>query len=154
MTCPKNLDTRHRRVTTPADTGQTQPRLFDLTDHHAFVTDQPGDPETLWHRHNHRAVIETTIRDLKHGLGLNHFPSATFTANAAWLHINALTHNLARSTTQLLGTQPITTKTLRYRYLTIPGRITTGSRTTTLHLPTNWPWKHHITQALTTLTPT
>jgi hypothetical protein len=140
-----------RRTTIPADTGGPQPRLFDLVDHHAFVTDQPGDPATLWQRHKDRAVIEATIRDLKHGLALNHFPSGSFTANAAWLALNALTHNLARWTNQLLTPHPLTTKTLRYRYLTIPGRITTGSRRTTLHLPTNWPWQHHITTALTHL---
>lgn len=140
-----------RRTTTPADTGDPQPRLFDLVDYHAFITDQPGHPQTLWHRHNHRAVIETAIRDLKHNLGLNHYPSASFTANAAWLHLNTLAHNLCRFTNQLLTPTPLTTKTLRYRYLTIPGRITTASRTTTLHLPANWPWHHHITTALTTL---
>jgi hypothetical protein len=140
-----------RRATTPQDTGDPQMRLFDLVDHYAFVTNQPDDPETLWRRHNHRAVIETTIRDLKYGLGLNHYPSGEFTANAAWLHLNILTHNLLRYTNQLVTHTPIVTKTLRYRYLTIPGRITTGSRTTTLHLPTNWPHQHHITQALNTI---
>jgi hypothetical protein len=140
-----------RRVTTPADTGQPQPRLFDLVDYHAFVTDQPGDPETLWLRHKRRARIETTIRDLKHGLGLNHFPSGSYTANAAWLQLNSLAHNLCRYTNRLITTRHLTTKTLRYRYLTLPGRITTGSRTTTLHLPAPWPWQHHITHALTTI---
>lgn len=140
-----------RRVTTPADTGQAQSRLFDLVDYHAFVTDQHGDPALLWRRHTQRAVIETTIRDLKYGLGLNHFPSANFTANAAWLQLNTLTHNLCRYTNQLITPTPLTTKTLRYRYLTLPGRITTGSRTTTLHLSTRWPWQHHITRALNTI---
>jgi hypothetical protein len=140
-----------RRVATPADTGDPQMRLFDLIDHYALVTNQTGEPETLWRRHNHRAVIETTIRDLKYGLGLNHYPSGTFTANAAWLHLNVAAHNLLRYTNQLITDTPMVVKTLRYRYLTIPGRITTGSRTTTLHLPANWPWQHHITRAITTI---
>jgi hypothetical protein len=140
-----------RRVTTPADAGDPQLRLFDLVDHYAFVTDQTGDPETLWRRHNHRAVIETTIRDLKYGLGLNHYPSGSFTANAAWLHLNALAHNLLRSTNRLITPTQMVAKTLRYRYLTIPGRITTGSRTTTLHLPTTWPRQHHIVDAIATI---
>ncbi len=140
-----------RRVTTLADTGRTQPRLFDLVDYHAFVTDQPGDPTLLWYRHNRRAAIEATIRDLKYGLGLNHFPSGSYTANAAWLALNALTHNLCRWTNQLITPQPLTTKTLRYRYFTLPGRITTAARTNTLHLPRHWPYQHHITQALTTI---
>ncbi|MCL1597955.1 MAG: IS1380 family transposase [Actinomycetia bacterium] len=140
-----------RRVTTPADADDPQLRLFDPVDHYAFVTDQDGEPETLWRRHNHRAVIETTIRDLKYGLGLNHYPSGSFTANAAWLHLNTLAHNLLHSTNQLITPTPMVAKTIRYRYLTIPGRITTGSRTTTLHLPTTWPRQHHITDALTTI---
>jgi hypothetical protein len=140
-----------RRVITPADTGAAQSRLFDLVDYQAFVTDQPGDPLLLWHRHKQRANIEDTIRDLKYGLGLNHFPSGSFTANAAWLALNVLTHNLCRFTNQLTTPQPLTTKTLRYRYFTLPGRITTGSRTNTLHLPHHWPYQHHITHALTTI---
>ena len=140
-----------RRVTTPADTGGTQPRLFDLVDYHAFVTDQPGDPATLWRRHTRRAVIEATIRDLKYGLALKHFPSGSMTANAAWLQLNVLAHNLCRWTNQLITPRHLTTKTLRHRYLTLPGRITTASRTTILHLPTHWPWQHHITHALTTI---
>jgi hypothetical protein len=140
-----------RRETTPQDTDDPQLRLFDLVDHYAFVTDQTGDPETLWRRHNHRAVIETTIRDLKYGLGLNHYPSGQFTANAAWLHLNVLAHNLLRATNRLITETPMVTKTLRYRYLTTPGRITTGSRTTTLHLPTTWPRQHHIIDAITAI---
>lgn len=42
-------------------------------------------------------------------------------------------------------------KTLRYRHLTIPGRITTGSRTTALHLPITWPRQHHTIDAITTI---
>ena len=140
-----------RRTITPHDTGDPQLRLFDVVDYHGFVTNQVGDPETLWRRHNHRAVIEATIRDLKHGLGLNHYPSGSFIANHAWLQINIATHNLLRATNQLLDTGPLVTKTLRYRYLTTPGRITTGSRTTTLHLPHRWPHQHNITTALTTI---
>jgi len=141
-----------RRTSSYADTGQQQPRLFDLHEYHAFVTNQPGNPVTLRQRHNHRAVIENTIRDLKYNLGLNHYPSASLTANSAWLQLNALTWNLAQHTIALLTNQPITLKTLRWRYLNTPGRITTGSRTHTLHYPTNWPWQHHINNALTTLT--
>ena len=67
--------------------------------------------------------------------------SGSYTANAAWLQLNSLAHNLCRYTNQLITTRHLTTKTLRYRYLTLPGRITTGSRTTTLHLPAQWPWR-------------
>ncbi len=137
-----------RRSTTPADTGQSQPRLLDLVDYHAFVTDQPGDPAVLARRHRRHAVIENVIRDLKTGMALNHMPSSRYHANAAWLQLNTLAHNLARLTGRLITPQPITTKTLRYRYFTSPGRITTTSRIRILHLPQNWPWQHPYTKAL------
>ncbi|MDH3262246.1 MAG: IS1380 family transposase, partial [Acidimicrobiia bacterium] len=137
-----------RRTTTPADTGEPQPRLFDLVEYHAFVTDQPGHPAALARQHRRHAVIETVIRDLKHGVAVNHMPSSRYQANAAWLQLNILAYNLARLTTRTITTRPLTTKTFRHRYLTIPGRITTGARTPTIHLPTNWPWARQYTTAL------
>jgi hypothetical protein len=43
-----------------------------------------------------RAEVENVIRDLKYGVGLNHLPSGKFAANAAWLTLNVLAHNLGR----------------------------------------------------------
>ena len=40
-----------------------------------------------------------------------------------------------------LGEQAITAKTLRIRYLAIPGRLTVPARRPTLHLPARWPWR-------------
>ena len=40
--------------------------------------------------------VENAIRDLKYGVGLNHMPSGRFAANAAWLAIQVMAHNLAR----------------------------------------------------------
>jgi len=81
------------------------------------------------------------IRDLKYGVGLNHLPSGRFSANAAWLVLNALAHNLGRWVRRLgLGPEspPMTTKTLRTRYLTVPGRMTSSGRRKLLHLPVEW----------------
>ena len=39
-------------------------------------------------------------------------------------------------------------KTLRRRYLTIPGRIPRSARRLTLHLPAGWPWRDAFAQAL------
>lgn len=76
-------------------------------------------------------------------------PSARYQANAAWLQLNIVAYNLARLTSRTITQQPLTIKTIRHRYLTIPGRLTTGARTPTIHLPTNWPWAHQYTTALT-----
>ncbi len=137
-----------RRTTVPADTGDPQPRLFDLIDYRAFVTDLDGDATHLDRFHRQHAVIETVIRDLKHGMALNHMPSGSYHANAGWLQLNILAHNLARWTGRLISNTPITTKTLRHRYLNCPGRITRNSRKHVLHLPTNWPWRIEYTTAL------
>lgn len=111
--------------------------------HHAFVTDRPGDPVTLDADHRQHAVVELAIRDLKEGAGLNHVPSGKFNANAAWLVLAAIAHNLLRWVARL-GLDhhgPIVAKTIRRRLITIPGRITRSARRDLLHLPRRWPWQ-------------
>jgi len=137
-----------RRTVTPADTGEPQSRLFDLVDYRGFVTDLDGKATDLDRFHRQHAVIETVIRDLKYGMALNHMPSGSYNANAGWIQLNILAHNLARWTGQLVSNRPITTKTLRHRYLNCPGRITRNSRRHVLHLPANWPWKTQYATAL------
>ena len=44
--------------------------------------------------HRRHAEVENAIRDLKYGL--NHLPSGRFAANAAWLAVQVMAHNLAR----------------------------------------------------------
>ena len=68
------------------------------------------------------AEIENAIRDLKYGVGLNHLPSGRFPANAAWLAVQVMAHNLARWTSRIgLNEGVVTTKSLRRRSL-FPGR--------------------------------
>ena len=137
-----------RRTTTPANTGEPQSRLFDLVDYRGFVTDLDGKATDLHRFHRQHAVIETVIRDLKYGMALNHMPSGSYDANAGWLQLNILAHNLARWTGRLVSDKPITTKTLRHRILNCPGRITRNGHKHILHLPTNWPWKTQYATAL------
>ncbi len=60
-----------------------------------------------------------------------------------------MAHNLARWTARLgLGAGIVTTKTLRRRFLGLPGRLTRSARRTTLHLPVGWPWAAEFTAAL------
>lgn len=115
--------------------------LFATFSYHPFITDQTGDPVDLDEFHRRHAEIENVIKDLKHGMGLNHFPSGRWGANGAWLACNVLAHNLARWTSRLgLGEQRPMTKTIRRRFLSVPGRVTRSARHTTLHLPARWPW--------------
>ena len=93
----------------------TQLALFATYSHHACITDLDGQP---WHWR------------------------PTIAANAAWLAVQVMAHNLARWTTRIgLGEQLVTTKTLRRRFFSIAGRLTRSARRLTLHLPQRWPWE-------------
>ena len=62
--------------------------------YHGFITDRDGDTLELEADHRRHAEIENAIRDLKYGVGLNHLPSGRFAANAAWLAVQVMAHNL------------------------------------------------------------
>ena len=130
----------------------SQLALFTDYAHHPFITDHDGDMLELEADHRRRAEIENTMRDLKYGMALNHLPSGRFAANGAWLAVQVMAHNLARRTARLgLGAGIVTTKTLRRRFLAIPGRLTRSARRWTLHLPGHWPWAEAFLLALARL---
>ena len=98
------------------------------------------------------ALFVNAIRDLKYGVGLNHLPSGRFGANAAWLAVQVIAHNLARWTARLgLGAGIVTTRTLRRRYFALAGRLTHSARRWTLHLAKRWPWAGQWAAALARL---
>ena len=67
---------------------------------------------------------------------MNHLPSGRFAANAAWLAVQVMAHNIARWTARIgLGEGVVTTKTLRRRFFSLAGRITRSARRLTLHPP-------------------
>ena len=130
----------------------SQLALFTNYSYHAFITDREGDTLDLEADHRRHAEIENAIRDLKYGVGLNHLPSGCFPANAAWLAVQVMGHNLARWTTRIgLGEQLATTKTLRRRFFSLAGRLTRSARRLTLHLPQGWPWENQFGRALARL---
>ena len=127
----------------------SQLALFASYSYHAFITDRQGDTLRLEADHRRHAEIENAIRDLKYGVGLNHLPSGRFAANAAWMAVQVLAHNLARWTARIgLGEQVVTTKTLRRRFFSLAGRLTRSARRLTLHLPQRWPWGNRFSGAL------
>ena len=130
----------------------SQLALFHTYSYHGFVTDREGDTLELEADHRSHAQVENAIRDLKYGVGLNHLPSGRFPANAAWLAVQVMAHNLARWTARIaLGQQAVTTKTLRQRFFSLAGRITRKARRITLHLPQGWPWQDQVNAALVKL---
>ena len=99
-----------------------------------------GETLELEAYHRRHAEVESAIRDLRCGVGLNRMPSGRFAANGAWLAIQVMAHNLARWTARIgLGEQIVTTKTLRRRVFALAGWLTCSARRLTLHLPRRWP---------------
>lgn len=120
--------------------------------YHAMVTDRTGDTLALEADHRAHAQVELVIRDLKDG-PLAHLPSGKFAANAAWLTLAALAHNLGRWTLAAAGGafKAATVGSLRRKLVAMPARLVTSGRRRWLRAPTNWPWKDRLQAALTTI---
>jgi hypothetical protein len=133
---------RHRLVVRRTKLADPQPALFPTFRYHAFITDRADDAVFLDADHRRHAVVELAIRDLKEGSGLSHCPSGRFGANGAWAVCATIAHNLVRwlGSLGLEITGPLVSKTIRRRFVSLPGRITRRGRRRQLHLPTNWPW--------------
>ncbi|MFB9923770.1 transposase [Amycolatopsis halotolerans] len=91
--------------------------------------------------HRGRAgTIEQIFADLNDS-ALAHFPSGRFHANAAWLALAAITHNLLRAAGSLASPfhARARTGTIRAQLIAVAARITRTARTTALRLPRAWP---------------
>ena len=132
-----------------------QRQLWPDWRHHAFVTNLELDAVEADRFHRAHATVELAIRDLKEGAGLEHCPSGRFFANAAWLGCAVLAHNLFRWTATLGNVhdddQLTVASTVRFRVLTIPGRLVNPAGRPTLRLPERWPWAQSFITALSHL---
>ena len=142
------------RVNPKAAKPGEDPQLLPDWRHHAFVTDRYATTTLAadaWHRAH--AQVENVIKDLKHHGGLAHLPSGVFAANAAWLSLVAMAHNLGRWTLRLgKGIDCFSSaKTLRRKLIAWPARIARRSRQVVLHGPTDWPWAREAQAMLTRL---
>lgn len=141
------LVVRRTRLTEPA-----QRRLWPDWRHHAFITDLELPVVGMDEFHRDHATVELAIRDLKEGAGMEHCPSGQFFANAAWLGCAVLAHNLTRWTARLGNVHPedqlTVTRTIRSRFLALPGRFVNRSGKPVLRLPERWPWATTFTTAL------
>jgi hypothetical protein len=141
--------TGHRLIVRRTRLLGAQAELWPDWRYFAFTTNRTEPLEVVEAEHRDHAVCELAIRDLK-DQALAHFPSGRFNANAAWTTISCLAHNLLRWTTLIgLPKQTVrTSRTVRRRMLSLPGRLTTSGRRWTLHLPSRWPWQHDFIRAL------
>ena len=151
-------DTRHARqvrlvVRRVRPTPGSQLALFTTWDYHAFVTDRTLPLAEVEADHRRHAIVEQHIAELK-SAGLAHLPSGKFTANAAWLALTVMAHNLGRAVGQLAGPEleRATAATLRRKVFTMPGRLVHTGRRRHLRLPASWPWADPVLLAMSRIT--
>jgi hypothetical protein len=83
-----------RRVRDLNQKAAGQEELFPVWRHHAVFTDSPFELIIQAEgQHRDHAVIEQVLADWTDG-PLAHLPSGVFAANAAWLAVAAMAHNL------------------------------------------------------------
>ncbi|MGW2476915.1 hypothetical protein [Streptomyces sp. NPDC001665] len=92
---------RIRRLNAAAAAGQGE--LFTAWRNHPVFTGSPFEMLQAELQHRQHAVIEQVIADGK-GSALAHLPSGDFQANAAWLTLWAIAHNMLRTAGALAGT--------------------------------------------------
>ncbi|MBR7839671.1 IS1380 family transposase [Actinospica durhamensis] len=138
---PGRLIVRRVRRLNPATVPEGQGELFAAYRHHAFHTTNPLVIDQAEPTHRQHAVIEQVFSDLEDG-PLGHLPSGRFNANAAWLALAGIAHNLTRAAATLAGRfhAKATGATVRRTLINIPARIASGARRLQLHLPEYWPW--------------
>jgi hypothetical protein len=120
--------------------------------HQVMATDTPpggGSIQFLEARHRAHARVEDRIRCGK-DTGFGRFPSRVFAINAAWLELALCAIDLLAWTQHLLldgdlaAAEP---KSLRYRLLHVPARITRTARRTRLRIAEHWPWADQLLTA-------
>ncbi|NLB48162.1 MAG: IS1380 family transposase, partial [Microbacteriaceae bacterium] len=121
------------------------PTLFDTWRFHAFFTTVPADKldtVTVDQTHRHHAIIEQVNADLK-ASALAHLPSGKYAANAAWLVLAVIAHNLTRAAAVIADPAEklgrAVTQTIRRTLINVPARIARSARKLRLHLPECWP---------------
>jgi hypothetical protein len=124
-----------------------QDELFPIWRYHAVFTDSPFTLLQAEAHHRDHAQVEQVLADWTNG-PLAHLPSGSFPANAAWLALAAITHNLLRAAGSLASLSYAKARgaTIRRDLIDVAARIARHGRGhLTLHLPQGW---HHETEWL------
>jgi DDE family transposase len=118
--------------------------LFPVYRYHAVFTDSPFELVQAEGQHRDHAIVEQVFADWADG-PLAHLPSGVFTANAAWLSIAAIAHNLVRAAGALasLPLAKARAATVRRDLIAVAARTARHGRGhLTLHLPEGWHRDH------------
>ncbi len=118
---------------------EPEPTLFNLNRYlyRAWVTNLPLTPAGVWHFYDGRAGMEPRIYELRENFALRKIPTGDFAANALYLEVIRLAHNLVTSFQQTClpqDWQDLTLGTLRYRLFWLPGELTRPQNRPTLRL--------------------
>ena len=119
---------------------QGQDELFTIWRYHALFTDSPFEMIQAEAHHRDHAIVEQVFADLTSG-PLAHLPSGHFPANAAWLALAAICHNLTRAAGCLAGAFFAKARgaTIRGQLIAVAARIARHGRGhITVHLPEGW----------------
>jgi len=133
---------RVRDLNKKAAAGQDE--LFPLWRYHAVFTDSPFELVQAEGQHRDHAIVEQVFADVTSG-PLAHMPSGVFAANAAWLSIAAMAHNLLRAAGALasLPFARARAATIRRDLIAVAARTARHGRGhLTLHLPEGWHREH------------
>ena len=120
--------------------GAGQDELFPVWRYHAVFTDSPYGLVQAEGQHRDHAVAEQVFADVTSG-PLAHMPSGVFAANAAWLSIAAMAHNLVRAAGALASLPFAKARgaTIRRDLIAVAARTGRHGRGhLTLHLPEGW----------------
>jgi hypothetical protein len=126
-----------------------QGELFPVWRYHPVFTDSPFILVQAEEQHRDHAIVEQFFADWTAG-PLAHLPSGKFNANAAWLALAGIAHNLLRAAGTLAGPRHARARaiTIRAELINVAARIARRSRGhLTLHLPLGW-HREHDWQAL------
>jgi hypothetical protein len=129
---------RVRDLNKKASDGQDE--LFPAWRYHAVFTDSPFELVQAEVHHRGHAVVEQVFADVSSG-PLAHMPSGVFAANAAWVAIAAMAHNLLRAAGALasLPFAKARAATIRRDLIAVAARTARHGRGhITLHLPEGW----------------
>ena len=121
-----------------------QDELFPVWRYHAVFTDSPFGLVQAEGQHRDHAVVEQVFADVTSG-PLAHLPSGKFAANAAWLAVAAMAHNLVRAAGALasLPFAKARAATIRRDLIDVAARTARHGRGhITLHLPEGWHREH------------
>jgi hypothetical protein len=117
-----------------------QDELFCVWRYHAVFTDSPFVLLQAEEQHRDHAQAEQVFADWADG-PLAHLPSGSFPANAAWLALAAISHNLLRAAGSLasLACAKARGATLRRDLIDVAARTARHGRGhITIHLPEDW----------------